>query len=150
MRLHGTTSIVHFKKPPNSQTLHLCPTPLEETTQWQGAVLLLVLTTGIPHWVREGNQVDYLWVVVSRLLELLEWFMIMRSHKVLVYLPSFIPVERVRLSARPWKMLILGEIWTAKVIRESWISLSIHRPLHRCQHVYFQLILCMLADRVSR
>ena len=27
----------------------------------------LVLKTGIPHWVREGNQVDDLWVVVNQL-----------------------------------------------------------------------------------
>jgi len=46
----------------------------------------------------------------------------MQPPKVLAYLPSFTPVERAHPGAHPWKMSIpldLGEIWMAKVIRES-------------------------------
>jgi len=53
--------------------------------------------------------------------------------------PSF--MERAHLSTHPKRSipLDLGEIWTAKVIRESWISLSIHGPLHRYHYTYFSI-----------
>ena len=68
-----------------------------------------------------------------------------------VYLPSF--MKRAHLSTHPLKRSIsldLGEIWTVKVFRKR--SLSIHRPLHRCQHIYSSInfVMCILARHVRR
>jgi hypothetical protein len=41
-------------------------------TRWWRTGFLLVLTAGIPHWVREGDLVDGLAMLMSHLIEGIE------------------------------------------------------------------------------